>query len=191
MAYGADGLHPRQTEARRGRARIFEIPTAPEGDSPDTWTIAPLGICVDVLDSQRKPVNASERAPRLGKIAYYGATGQVGWIDDHLFDEELVLLGEDGAPFLDKTKSIAYIISGKSWVNNHAHVLRARRELTSNRYIKYFLDWFDFTGYVQGSTRDKLTQGAMNSIPVRLPPPPGAEISSKRSRTSWRLESPF
>jgi Type I restriction modification DNA specificity domain len=81
-----------------------------------------------------------------------------------------VLLGEDGAPFLDKTKPIAYIISGKSWVNNHAHVLRAITGVTSNSFIKYFLDWFPFEGQVNGTTRLKLTQGAMNSIPVRLPP---------------------
>ena len=113
-----------------------------------------------------------KRAARPGGIPYYGATGQVGWIDDYLFDEELVLVGEDGAPFLDKSKPIAYVIDGKSWVNNHAHVLRARAEMTSNRYIKHYLDSFDFTNRVQGSTRDKLTQGTMNTIPVVLAPRP-------------------
>jgi len=115
-------------------------------------------------------VNSTERATRVGEVPYYGATGQVGWIDGALFDEELVLVGEDGAPFLDKSKPIAYIVRGKSWVNNHAHVLRARSAITSNSYLKYFLDWFDFAEYVQGSTRDKLTQGAMNSLPLLLPP---------------------
>jgi type I restriction enzyme S subunit len=138
---------------------------------PETWSVEPLSKCVDVLDSRRKPVNSSERSSRLGSVPYYGATGQVGWIDDYLFDEELVLVGEDGAPYFDKSKPIAYIISGKSWVNNHAHVLRARQGVTTNRYIKYYLDAFDFTDYVQGSTRDKLTQVAMNSIPVVLPLP--------------------
>lgn len=136
---------------------------------PEGWEVQPLAECVDVLDSQRKPVNAKERAGRVGSVPYFGATGQVGWIDDYLFNEELVLVGEDGAPFLDKSKQIAYIINGKSWVNNHAHVLRARSAITSNRYVKHYLDSFDFTHYVQGSTRDKLTQGSMNSIPVPLP----------------------
>ena len=94
----------------------------------------------------------------------------MGWIDEALFDEELVLLGEDGAPFLDKSKPIAYLIDGPSWVNNHAHVLRAQPSVTVNRFIKYFLDSFDFSDRVQGSTRDKLTQRAMNAIPVPLPP---------------------
>jgi type I restriction enzyme S subunit len=138
--------------------------------APGGWSVEPLAACVDVLDSRRKPVNSKERATRPGPVPYYGATGQVGWIDDYLFDEELVLLGEDGAPFLDKSKPIAYVIEGRSWVNNHAHVLRARTHVTSNRYIKHYLDSFDFTHRVQGSTRDKLTQGSMNSIPVLLAP---------------------
>lgn len=144
----------------------------PDVFAPKGWMVEPLSRCVEVLDWQRKPVNSKERASRVGAIPYYGATGQVGWIDDYLFDEQLVLVGEDGAPFLDKSKPIAYLIEGKSWVNNHAHVLRARGHVTSNRYIKYYLDSFDFTDYVQGSTRDKLTQGAMNSIPIPLPPRP-------------------
>jgi restriction endonuclease S subunit len=137
---------------------------------PTEWPLRPLGKCADVLDAKRKPVNSRERASRVGTTPYYGATGQVGWIDDYLFDEQLVLVGEDGAPFFDKTKPIAYVIDGKSWVNNHAHVLRARPDITTNRYLKYFLDSFDFTEYVQGSTRDKLTQGSMNSIPVPIAP---------------------
>ena len=66
------------------------------------WQSVPLRECVDILDNLRVPVNAKERSKRSGEIPYYGATGQVGWIDDYIFDEELVLLGEDGAPFFDK-----------------------------------------------------------------------------------------
>ena len=71
---------------------------------PTGWEIAKLENVVDILDSKRIPVNAKGRAQRQGKVPYYGATGQVGWIDDYLFDEELILLGEDGAPFLDSSK---------------------------------------------------------------------------------------
>jgi len=137
---------------------------------PEGWVACSLSDCVDVLDNLRVPVNSDERSQRQGKIPYYGATGQVGWIDDYLFDEELLLIGEDGAPFLDKSKPIAYIINGKSWVNNHAHVLRAKVSVTSNAYLKHFLNHFDFHEYVNGTTRLKLTQGAMNKIPVLLPP---------------------
>jgi type I restriction enzyme S subunit len=140
------------------------------GDLPQGWGRTNLKDIVEVLDSQRIPVNSEERSKRSGVVPYFGATGQVGWIDDYLFDEEILLIGEDGAPFFDKSKPIAYIVRGKSWVNNHAHVLRALSKATSNLYLKYYLDWFDFTGFVNGTTRLKLTQGAMNSIPVYLPP---------------------
>jgi type I restriction enzyme S subunit len=142
----------------------------PDTDLPEGWAVASLHECVDVLDHLRVPINSEERKRRLGPIPYYGATGQVGWIDDFLFNEPLALVGEDGAPFLDKSKPIAYLIGGKSWVNNHAHVLRARVGTTSNAFIKHFLDSFDFTDYVNGTTRLKLTQAALNSIPLALPP---------------------
>jgi type I restriction enzyme S subunit len=115
-------------------------------------------------------VNRTERAARVGEVPYYGATGQVGWIDDALFDEELCLVGEDGAPFLDRSKTKAYVIDGPSWVNNHAHVLRAIRGLTSNRFLKHLLDATDYASFVNGTTRLKLTKSALNRIPVPLPP---------------------
>jgi type I restriction enzyme S subunit len=74
------------------------------------WKESALGEVVDILDSRRVPVNSDERKNRVGDVPYYGATGQVGWIDKHLFDEELVLLGEDGAPFLDSAKPKAYLV---------------------------------------------------------------------------------
>ena len=151
--------------------------TAANAKAPDNgtdlregWVAATLGECVDILDNLRVPVNSEEREGRKGPIPYYGATGQVGWIDNYLFDEELVLLGEDGAPFLDKSKPVAYIISGRSWVNNHAHVLRAFPALTLNLFIKHALDATDFATHVNGTTRLKLTQGAMKAIPIPLPP---------------------
>ncbi len=137
---------------------------------PHGWAETELVVCVENLDYMRVPVNSDDRSKRLGKIPYYGATGQVGWIDGFLFDEEILLIGEDGAPFLDKSKPISYIIRGKSWVNNHAHVLRANADITTNQYLMYFFNSFDFHDFVNGTTRLKLTQGSMNQIPVRLAP---------------------
>ena len=143
---------------------------------PDRWMCTTLANCVEILDSQRVPINAKERETRIsGKqeselFPYYGATGQVGWIDDYLFDEELVLLGEDGAPFFDFSKDTAYLIKGKSWVNNHAHVLRAKTEITSNQLLCYYLNTFDYHGYLTGTTRLKLNQSTMRKIPIPLPP---------------------
>ena len=117
---------------------------------PEGWEIKKLESLADILDSQRKPINSKEREKRIqGKsdnklFPYYGATGEVGKIDDYLFDEELVALGEDGVPFLDFNKDKAYMLYGKTWVNNHAHVLRAKKGITENKFLYYFLNQFDF-----------------------------------------------
>lgn len=148
------------------------------------WVYLTSGFS-ECLDSHRSPINASERASRTGDIPYYGATGQVGWIDDYLTDEELVLLGEDGAPFLDLIKDKAYIITGKAWVNNHAHILKSYFGHFGNLYLCNYLNIFNFTGYVNGTTRLKLTQASMNTIPVPLPPLP------EQQRIVDRIESLF
>jgi type I restriction enzyme S subunit len=138
---------------------------------PNGWRWTPLGEVADNLDNKRKPINAAERETRQGDVPYYGATGQVGWIDKHLLDEEVVLVGEDGAPFLEPGRAKAYMISGKSWVNNHAHVLRTRDGMP-NAYLMHFLNILDYAPYVSGTTRLKLTKGAMGKIPVPVAPLP-------------------
>ena len=82
--------------------------------------------CCEILDSQRKPVTESERIP--GMYPYYGANGMQGTINQYIFDDKLVLVAEDGGHFGSKTKPIAYLVNGKCWVNNHAHVLRAKKD---------------------------------------------------------------
>jgi len=134
------------------------------------WLPRLLGQLVDVLDHKRVPVSAKERARRSGDVPYYGAAGQVGWIDKALFNEPLLLLGEDGVQFFDPAKSKAYLIEGPAWVNNHAHVLRARDGLVERRFLMYYLNWIDYHGLANGTTRLKLTKTAMTGIPIRLPP---------------------
>jgi type I restriction enzyme S subunit len=137
------------------------------------WEIARLDGVADVLDSMRKPINATERNERIFCKAqselylYYGATGQVGYIDDYIFEGEYVLLGEDGAPFLDKNAAKAYVINGKAWVNNHAHILEARIDTS---FLCHALNALDYDGYVNGTTRLKLTQADMNGIILAVPP---------------------
>ncbi|ORT51706.1 hypothetical protein ST37_04990 [Vibrio sp. qd031] len=139
------------------------------------WTSTPLENVVDILDSQRIPVNSSQRQARIeGKsqdelYPYYGATGEVGKIDGYIFDEELVALGEDGVPFLEPSKAKAYFLKGKTWVNNHAHVLKGSEGATYNKYLLHFLNQFDYQGYVNGGTRLKLTQANMRKIPIIFP----------------------
>ncbi|GED21591.1 restriction endonuclease subunit S [Halomonas halmophila] len=144
---------------------------------PEGWVLTELENCVEILDSQRIPVNSKERKQRIdGKAEeelypYYGATGQVGKIDGYIFDEELVALGEDGVPFLEAGKKKAYPFFGKAWVNNHAHVLKGVGEICLNSYLIHYLNSFDYHGYVNGGTRLKLTQKNMRRMPVLLAPP--------------------
>ena len=166
---------PRTTKKTIAPIEKHTIPTVPAAEQPYPvpenwrWVYLTNGFS-ECKDSFRKPINATERADRLGNIPYYGATGQVGWIDDYLTDEELVLLGEDGAPFLDLMKDKAYIITGKAWVNNHAHILKSNFGHIGNLYLMYYLNIFNFTGYVNGTTRLKLTQSSMDTMPIPLPP---------------------
>lgn len=154
----------------------------------NNWNVVPFTEAVDICDTLRKPINSSERASRIkGKeqselYPYYGATGQVGFIDDYITDGEYVLLGEDGAPFLDAFSKKAYIISGKTWVNNHAHVLKSK---TNNKFLCYYLNSFNYKGYVSGTTRLKLTQAEMKRIPVPVPP------LSEQERIVARIEELF
>ena len=133
------------------------------------WNYVPFEEVVEICDTQRKPINNKERAKRIeGKkkenlYPYYGATGQVGYIDDYITEGEYVLLGEDGVPFLNTFAKKAYIISGKTWVNNHAHVLKSK---TNNKFLCYYLNCFNYSGYVSGTTRLKLTQGQMRQIKI-------------------------
>ena len=152
---------------------------------PKNWCWTYLTKAAECLDNFRKPINATERAGRNGNVPYYGATGQVGWIDDFLTDEDLVLLGEDGAPFLDLIKDKAYLITGKAWVNNHAHILRSLFGDTGNRYLLHYLNSFNYAGYVNGTTRLKLTRASMDTIPIPLPP------LAEQQRIVDRIESLF
>ncbi len=162
------------------------VPTAEQPYKvPANWCWTYLKNVSDCLDNFRKPINANERNARFGDVPYYGATGQVGWIDDYLTNEELVLLGEYGAPFLDLLKNKAYLINGKAWVNNHAHILRSKFGTMGNRLLIEYLNSFDFTGFVTGTTRLKLTQASMNKIIIPLVP------LAEQQRIVERIESLF
>ncbi|MCW5878511.1 MAG: restriction endonuclease subunit S [Anaerolineales bacterium] len=131
------------------------------------WHAMGLGEVVEFLDNERIPVKHSERVP--GPYPYYGANGQQGTIDGYIFDEPLILLAEDGGHFGSKSRKIAYAIKGKSWVNNHAHVLRPK-PMVNLRYLLAVLEKYDVTRFVTGSTRGKLTKSAASKIPIIMPP---------------------
>ena len=162
---------------------------------PKGWAICSLEQVANILDNLRKPINSNERNARINNkheselFPYYGATGQVGFIDDYLIDGSYLLLGEDGAPFLDKNATKAYSIEGKCWVNNHAHILKP---LCNFNYLMYYLNQVDYKDYVNGSTRLKLTQSDMRSIKILLPPMAEQErISTKVKELFYLLDNIF
>ena len=133
------------------------------------WASWKLEDCCDILDSMRVPVNSEERAKRIGDVPYYGANGLQGYIDDFIFDEQLILMAEDGGRFNEfATRPIAYQIRGKSWVNNHAHVLRAKSGFCQDA-VFYTLEHKDIQSFIVGGTRAKLNQQALRSIEISLP----------------------
>ena len=120
-----------------------------------------LEDCCEILDSMRIPITASER--KSGSYPYYGANGIQDYVADYIFDDELVLLAEDGGNFGSKTKPIAYRVSGKCWVNNHAHVLKPKKDFNVD-YLCYSLMFYSTDGLVNGATRQKLTQATMRQM---------------------------
>ena len=123
-------------------------------------------VC-EILDNKRIPVAATER--KEGIYPYYGANGLQGTIDNYIFDDELVLLAEDGGNFGSKVRPIAYRVSGKCWVNNHAHVLKPKSNINVD-YLCYSLMFYDVSSLVNGATRKKLTQTDMRKMTVQLLP---------------------
>ena len=141
--------------------------TASLKDDAGMWRMVKLGDACEILDSLRKPITKKFRAE--GDVPYYGATGIVDWVADYIFDEKLVLVGEDGAKWGSGDKT-AFVVEGKTWVNNHAHVLRPRAELVTHEWIAYYLTSINLSPWVTGLTVPKLNQAQLRSIPIPLPP---------------------
>ena len=137
-------------------------------DYPD-WEEKRLGELISCLDHKRKPLNSEQRANITGIIPYYGANGVVDYITDFIFNEELVLLAEDGGNFDDyKNKPIAQYITGKAWVNNHAHVIKGKDSI-STKFIFYSLVHKDIRAWINGTSRSKLNKTDMLCIIVNVP----------------------
>jgi type I restriction enzyme S subunit len=131
------------------------------------WKSERLGSLCDVLDSKRKPITKRHRI--AGPFPYYGATGVLDHVAGYLFNEPLVLVGEDGAKW-GSGESTAFPVQGKVWVNNHAHVLRPHRDAILDSWLIYHLNHLDLTPFVTGLTVPKLNQGNLVEIPVPVPP---------------------
>jgi type I restriction enzyme, S subunit len=128
----------------------------------------PLGELAENLDFMRKPVTSGLRDS--GEIPYYGASGIVDYVKDYIFDGDFLLVSEDGANLVARNTPIAFSISGKSWVNNHAHILKFNNYV-ERRYIEYYLNSIDLTPYISGAAQPKLNQKNLNSIKIPNPSP--------------------
>lgn len=127
-----------------------------------------LGELAENLDSKRKPIRSGLRD--VGDIPYYGASGIVDYVKDYIFDGDFLLVSEDGANLLARNTPIAFSVSGKSWVNNHAHVLKFET-YAERRYVEYYLNSIDLTPYISGSAQPKLNQKNLNGIKIPNPLP--------------------
>jgi type I restriction enzyme S subunit len=133
----------------------------------ENWPLIPLGELTENLDGRRVPVKENERKP--GPYPYYGASGIVDRVDGYLFDGEYLLIGEDGENLRTRQTPIAFMATGKFWVNNHAHIVRGNHR-ADTRFLSYVLSQTEIGGYLTGSTMPKLTQGNLNRLPVIAPP---------------------
>ena len=132
----------------------------------EDWEQRKLGNIVDFLDGQRKPLKESERTK--GKYPYYGASGIIDYINDYLFDENLVLLSEDGANIIDRNYPVCFIATGKYWVNNHAHVLKVKTGVI-DKFICESLERLDYTKFNTGTAQPKLNQDICQKIVITIP----------------------
>lgn len=138
-----------------------------DGSKFPEWEQKKLISCCNGFDNLRQPITANLR--RKGKYPYYGANGIQDYVDDYIFDGEYILLAEDGGHFDEfASKPIAQFISGRVWVNNHAHIIQAKQGY-NNKYIFYCLEHKDIRKYINGSSRAKLNQEDMWDIPIPVP----------------------
>jgi len=139
------------------------------GKIPKGWEIVKLEEFIDIYDKERIPLSEMERANRKGVYPYCGANGVLDYIDDYIFEGEFILLAEDGGSY-GKFENSCYLMNGKFWVNNHAHIIKVKKNKSTNRFLLYMLNFLDLRPYVVGSTRVKLNQEYLRKINVFYPP---------------------
>ena len=139
------------------------------GEIPEGWEVRPFGTVVESLDSHRVPVKAEVRKTMSGTVPYYGASGIIDYVAESLFNEELLLLAEDGANILTRSTPVAFVINGPSWVNNHAHVYR-QKGATRLEFLAHVLESQKMDRWATGSAQPKLNAAVVSMIPVQIPP---------------------
>ena len=154
-------------EKQLSEARIlFQKALTKAMEPKEGWEEKKLPDISENLDSMRKPVTKKDRTE--GIYPYYGASGIVDYVDGYIFDEDLLCISEDGANLLMRTYPIAFPISGKVWVNNHAHVLRFKC-MATQKFVEYYFAGIKLDEYITGAAQPKLTQKALNNIVINIP----------------------
>jgi type I restriction enzyme S subunit len=150
------------------------------------WVVSTLDQISTNLDSQRIPITKSDRTS--GEFPYYGASGIVDYVADYIFDGETLLISEDGANLLARSTPIAFSVSGKYWVNNHAHILKFAN-MATQRYVEFYLGSVKVDEFVTGAAQPKLTQRALNSIPIPVPERIEAQAGIVRTLEAFSQET--
>lgn len=161
-----DAMKANAEKALNEAKALFQASLKEMLEPKEGWEEKTLPEISENIDSIRKPVTKNKRT--AGIYPYYGASGIVDYVDDYLFNEDLLCISEDGANLLMRTYPIAFSISGKVWVNNHAHVLRFKSMITQ-KYVEYFFSGMKLDEYITGAAQPKLTQKALNSIIINMP----------------------
>ena len=130
------------------------------------WTLHQLGSLAHNLDSRRVPISKAKR--KSGPFPYYGASGIVDYVNDYIYDEDVLLISEDGANLIARSTPIAFSVSGKSWVNNHAHVLKFKSQ-DLQKWVETYINSISVEEFVTGSAQPKLNQKALSRIPIPTP----------------------
>ena len=147
------------------KARFVEMFGDPV-TNPMGWKKKRFDAICENLDSRRVPISASER--KAGIYPYYGASGIVDYVDGYIFDEDILLISEDGANLIARVTPIAFSVSGKVWVNNHAHVVRFS-DICTQKYVEYYFSMIDISNYISGTAQPKLNQSKLNSMLIPIP----------------------
>jgi type I restriction enzyme, S subunit len=137
------------------------------GEVPEQWEVGPIKRFFSVLDGRRIPISAELRADRKGPFPYFGASGIIDWVDEFIFDEDLVLVSEDGANLINRSTPISFVARGRYWVNNHAHILKP-----IDSFLTFWaerIEAIDLRPFVTGSAQPKLTIEALLNLRIAVP----------------------
>jgi type I restriction enzyme S subunit len=135
-----------------------------------SWIDVTIGDIIDIFDYKRIPLSGSERKKRQGSYPYYGASGIIDYVDDYIFDGRYLLIAEDGENLNSRKLPVAFFANGKFWVNNHAHIVQAKSDLSDDYFIYAWFNQANISGYITGAAQPKLSQANLKRISLRLPP---------------------